>query len=159
MDRVDKETRSRVMATVRSKNTKLEEKLVLILNAEGLIDYTRHAQNLPGTPDMIFKHERVAVFLDSCFWHGCPKHLRRPISNTRYWQAKIENNVKRDRRQRAILRRIGWRPVRVWEHELTNPLGVLGKIRRALEGCCRLTRSADQGTAVPHQACPQASNH
>lgn len=133
-DRLDKNTRSRVMASVRSKNTRLEEKLVAILNDDGLVDYARYAQGLPGTPDIAFEKQNVAVFLDSCFWHGCPKHLRRPSSNTVYWQAKIEKNIKRDRRQRAALRRLGWRAIRVWEHELGNPQGIIRKVRRALEG-------------------------
>ena len=95
------------MSTIRSKNTRLEEKLILILNSAGITGFTRYAKGLPGTPDIAFVQERVAVFLDSCFWHGCPKHLRRPSSNTDYWQTKIEKNIKRDRRQRTTLRRLG----------------------------------------------------
>lgn len=129
---MDKETRSRVMATVRSKNTRLEETLARVLDGAGLSQYTRYARELPGTPDIAFAGQRVAVFLDSCFWHGCPKHLRRPSSNTAYWQAKIEKNIRRDRRQRAALRRLGWRAIRIWEHDLQNPQKVVEKVRRFL---------------------------
>jgi DNA mismatch endonuclease, patch repair protein len=133
MDRVNKETRSQVMSTVRSKNTRLEEKLIAILESAEVRGFTRYAVGLPGTPDVAFMEQRVAVFLDSCFWHGCPKHLRRPSSNTEYWQSKIDKNIRRDRRQRAALRRSGWSAIRVWEHDLPNPPKVIGKIRRALE--------------------------
>jgi DNA mismatch endonuclease, patch repair protein len=133
MDRVDKETRSQVMSTVRSKNTRLEEKLIAILENAEVTGFTRYANGLPGTPDVAFMDERVAVFLDSCFWHGCPKHLRRPSSNTEYWQSKIDKNIRRDRRQRAALRRSGWSAIRVWEHDLPNPPKVIRKVRRALK--------------------------
>jgi DNA mismatch endonuclease, patch repair protein len=133
MDRVDKETRSQVMATVRSRNTRLEEKLVAILLDAGLSGFTRYAAGLPGTPDVAFMDEKVTVFLDSCFWHGCPKHLRRPSSNTEYWQSKIDKNVRRDRRQRAALRRLGWSAIRVWEHDLKDESKVVRKVRRALK--------------------------
>ncbi|MDT5060627.1 MAG: mismatch endonuclease, patch repair protein [Acidobacteriota bacterium] len=133
MDRVNKETRSKVMSAVRSKGTRLEEKLVGILNGAGLTRHTRYLRGLPGTPDIAFEDAKVAVFLDSCFWHGCPKHLRMPSTNTEYWQSKIEKNIKRDHRQRAALRRLGWRAIGIWEHDLHNPQKVLGKVRRFLE--------------------------
>lgn len=132
MDRVDKETRSRVMSSIRSKNTRLEQQLVDILAQGGLTNYARYAEGLPGTPDVAFIKNKVAVFLDSCFWHGCPRHLRRPNSNQSYWEAKIERNIKRDQRQRAALRRIGWSGLRVWEHDLKNPARIIAKIERGL---------------------------
>lgn len=134
MDRVSKETRSKVMSTVRSKNTRLEERLISILNSAEMTGFIRYAKGLPGTPDIVFEQERVAIFLDSCFWHGCPKHLRRPSSNTDYWQIKIDKNIKRDRRQRTSLRRLGWSAIRVWEHDLGNPERVIRKVSRYLEG-------------------------
>jgi DNA mismatch endonuclease (patch repair protein) len=133
VDRVDKETRSRVMSTVRNKNTKLEESLVAILEEAGITGFVRYGQGLPGTPDITFRGEKIAVFLDSCFWHGCPEHLRRPSSNKPYWEAKIEKNRKRDLRQRAALRRFGWSVLRVWEHDLKNPVKIIKKISRRLE--------------------------
>jgi DNA mismatch endonuclease, patch repair protein len=132
-DRVDKETRSRVMSSVRNKNTKLEDNLVAILEAAGISGFARYGQGLPGTPDITFWGKKIAVFLDSCFWHGCPKHLRRPSSNKPYWEAKIEKNIKRDRRQRTALRRSGWSVLRIWEHDLRNPLKIIKKVSRGLE--------------------------
>ena len=133
MDRYNKEKRSMVMTRVKKSYTKLEERLVVILNTEGLDRYDRYRKDLPGSPDFVFQQERVAVFLDSCFWHGCPKHLRRPASNVDYWENKIAINKERDRRQTRELRKIGWRVLRLWEHELKEPGRVIVKVRRALE--------------------------
>ncbi len=132
MDTFDQDTRSFIMAQVRSKHTGLEEKFMVSLKAARLGRFTRHADDLPGKPDVIFKKCKVAVFIDSCFWHGCPRHLRRPGSNQDYWQAKIDRNVSRDRRVRAALRRAGWSVIRVWEHEMKNPRNAINRIRRAL---------------------------
>ena len=133
MDTVDKETRSRVMATVRSKQTKLEQTFVALLEQAGITEFTCYAQELPGTPDIVFREAKVAVFVNSCFWHGCPKHLRQPRSNEAYWQPKLEKNIKRDRKTRAALRRRGWSVLRVWEHDLNHPTHVVNKVLRALE--------------------------
>lgn len=133
MDTVDKETRSRVMSAVRSKNTKLELRLFTALHDAGITGFMCHEQNLPGKPDIVFTEAKIVVFLDSCFWHGCPKHLRKPGSNETYWKAKIEGNIKRDFRNRAKLRRMGWSVLRVWEHDLKNPNAVIRKVQRALD--------------------------
>lgn len=121
------------MAAVHSEGTKLEQKLIAILEDSGITNFVRNEKSLPGKPDIAFMDTMVAIFLDSCFWHGCPKHLRRPSSNDTYWRAKIDNNVKRDLRHRAKLRRMGWSVMRVWEHDLTNSTKVSKKICRVLE--------------------------
>src|SRR3989442_1573081 len=133
MDRYDKATRSRVMAQVKKFDTKLESVLAAILAAETLTHYTKYPKELPGSPDFVFRHERVAVFLDSCFWHGCPKHCRMPRSNLGYWQTKMSKNRQRDRLQTHELRGLGWMVLRVWEHELGAAGVVARKIRRAVE--------------------------
>ena len=66
---------------------------------------------------MVFPGTRVAVFLDGCFWHGCPEHTRPPRTNEEWWAAKLRGNVVRDRETDARLEAAGWRVVRVWEHE------------------------------------------
>ena len=133
MDTVDKETRSRVMASVHSNGTKLEQRLIAILREAGITNFVCNEKSLLGKPDIAFMDERVAVFLDSCFWHGCPKHLRRPNSNDTYWRAKIDNNVRRDLRNRNKLRRMGWSALRIWEHDLDKSALIIKKIRRALD--------------------------
>jgi DNA mismatch endonuclease (patch repair protein) len=67
--------------------------------------------------DIVFPRARVAVFVDGCFWHGCPEHMTWPKANAEWWRAKIEANVARDRRTDEQLREAGWTVVRVWEHE------------------------------------------
>lgn len=67
--------------------------------------------------DLVFKRARVAVFVDGCFWHRCPIHGTQPRTNNEYWQAKLDRNVARDRRNDEALMTSGWEVVRVWEHE------------------------------------------
>ena len=133
MDKYNKEKRSMVMTRVKKSYTRLEEKLVVILNTEGLDQYDRYGKDLPGSPDFVFQQEKVAIFLDICFWHGCPKHLRMPASNIDYWEHKIAINKERDKRQTRELRKSGWKVLRLWEHELKEPGRVIVKVRRALE--------------------------
>jgi DNA mismatch endonuclease (patch repair protein) len=88
---------------------------------------------LPGSPDFVFREQRIAVFVDGCFWHGCPKHFRVPKSNVRFWKSKIEGNRSRDFRVRSDLRRLGWRVVRIWEHSMRNtPSRSVHKVAKAL---------------------------
>ncbi len=109
------------MATVRSKNTKLERNFFEALEKAGITGFSRHQQDLPGKPDIVFENVKLAVFLDSCFWHACPSHLRRPSSNTAYWEAKIARNIKRDGEVNKTLEGLGWSVLRLWEHDLKNP--------------------------------------
>ena len=69
------------------------------------------------TADLVFRRRRVAVFVDGCFWHGCPDHFRVPGTHVEYWTAKIERNRERDIETDALLAEAGWMAVRVWEHE------------------------------------------
>jgi DNA mismatch endonuclease (patch repair protein) len=68
-------------------------------------------------PDIVFTRRRVAVFVDGCFWHGCPEHGELPVANRAFWRGKLERNALRDKRVDAALSAAGWRVVRVWEHE------------------------------------------
>jgi DNA mismatch endonuclease (patch repair protein) len=76
---------------------------------------------VPGLPrrraDVLFRRERVAVFVDGCFWHGCPEHGTSPRSNAEWWREKIGTNRRRDRDTDERLRDLGWTVVRCWEHE------------------------------------------
>lgn len=121
------------MAKVRSQNTRLEQTLFNLLIESGLSDFATHIKELPGKPDIVFNKQKLIVFLDSCYWHGCPKHLRMPSSNVEYWQNKIKRNKTRDRRQSSELKKNGWNVVRVWEHELKTPAAVVSKITRSLK--------------------------
>lgn len=75
---------------------------------------------LRGKPDFVFAKQKIAVFVDGCFWHGCSKHCRMPKGNRKYWQTKIAGNRARDRLVARTLRRAGWWVLRIWEHELAR---------------------------------------
>jgi DNA mismatch endonuclease (patch repair protein) len=85
-------------------------------------------------PDFVFPKLRVAVFVDGCFWHVCPKHATRPRHNRAFWKRKLEANTARDRLVTRTLRMNGWRVLRIWEHELArkNAARLVRRIRQAL---------------------------
>lgn len=109
-------SRSEQMARIKGKNTTPELALRTVLWREGL-RYRLHAKTPVGRPDVVFPAKRVAVFVDGCFWHGCPDHYVRPRSRESFWQHKLRENIERDRRQTLELESLGWRVVRIWEHE------------------------------------------
>jgi len=129
------EQRSLVMAGIRSKgNKETELRMMALLKANGITGWRRHWPLL-GKPDFVFRKERVVIFVDGCFWHGCPQHGRRPGQNREYWDAKMLRNKKRDRDVTRELRKRGWKVLRVWAHDLTRARRArcLAKIRRSLE--------------------------
>lgn len=104
----------------RRADTKPEVRLRSVLHRRGLRFRKDHLLRLDGLtvrPDVVFTRARVAVFVDGCFWHGCPEHQRVPKSNGDYWVPKLRSNVDRDRRVDAALVEDGWRVERFWEHE------------------------------------------
>lgn len=110
--------RSEVMSRIRGTGNRTTElRLAALFRALGITGWRRH-QTLPGRPDFVFRKLRLAVFVDGCFWHGCPAHGTRPRANARFWRTKLERNRTRDREVGRELRRRGWRVVRIWEHEL-----------------------------------------
>jgi DNA mismatch endonuclease, patch repair protein len=127
--------RSQVMAAIRSGGNKATElKLITILRAHGITGWRRHS-TLPGRPDFVFRRERLAVFVDGCFWHGCWQHCRMPKSRLKYWRPKIARNKARDRTVRRLLRHDGWSVFRIWEHALKNPNRVVAKLQVVLASC------------------------
>lgn len=119
------------MAAVRSRgNRGTELALVKLFRAARIKGWRRHAK-IPGRPDFVFPKQRVAIFVDGCFWHGCKQHCRRPSSNTTYWEAKITRNMERDQITRAALRKQGWKVVRIWEHEFKKGAPI-AKVLKAL---------------------------
>lgn len=133
MDTVSPEVRSRTMRAVKGKNSSLEMKFRRALWAAGVRGWRLHKSSLPGKPDLIFSSSRVVVFIDSCFWHGCPSHLRMPKSNLDYWEAKIARNRARDRSATKELKSLGWSVLRFWEHDIQNDLkGSVSKLQQAI---------------------------
>jgi DNA mismatch endonuclease (patch repair protein) len=108
-------------------------RLIELFRAHKITGWRRQA-SVFGRPDFIFAKPRVALFVDGCFWHGCPKHATRPKNNRAFWRRKLAANRARDARVTRTLRRAGWRVVRVWEHDLAwkHQARLLNKIRKAL---------------------------
>ena len=120
------------MSRIRSKgNRSTEERMVSLLRDKGIHGWRRH-YDLPGKPDFVFRSERVALFVDGCFWHACPDCYRMPTTNVAYWQAKRARNRRRDRHVTHELRGRNWHVVRVWEHSLREPDKVAARLRRIL---------------------------
>lgn len=121
MDKIDKATRSRVMASVRSKDTKIEIRVRSVAHNMGY-RFRLHRKDLPGTPDLVFPSRRIAMFVHGCFWHrhDCPHGQKRPASNVEYWESKIRRNIERDTKVQQELTDLGWKPVVIWECEVNN---------------------------------------
>lgn len=111
--------RSTLMSRIRSRDTKPEVALRRALWGAGCRFRVNWRHREVGVRiDVAAPGRRLAVFVDGCFWHGCPSHAVTPKSNTDFWVKKIKGNMVRDLNQTRALRRAGWRVVRVWEHEI-----------------------------------------
>jgi len=106
------------MANIKGKDTKPEIMLRKALWKRGF-RYRLHYK-LPGKPDIVFVSAKVSVFVDGCFWHGCPEHSTRPKTNRVFWDKKISGNKKRDRAVNRDLKRLSWIVLRFWEHEIND---------------------------------------
>lgn len=124
--------RSWIMSRIRgSGNEKTEVRLARLLRGDGISGWRRHLP-IPGRPDFAFRKQKVAVFVDGCFWHGCPKCFRLPKQNRAFWKSKIERNRKRDLLVNGRLRRLGWKVIRIRECQLKHSVRVVVKIEKAL---------------------------
>lgn len=112
-------TRSEIMSRIRSSGTKPERMLWSALRRAGM-KHRRNAKDLHGKPDAVLRESKTAVFVDGCFWHGCPSHYRRPKTNALFWSDKVAANRNRDTRNNMRLQRDGYRVVRVWECEVRS---------------------------------------
>jgi DNA mismatch endonuclease, patch repair protein len=135
MDTLTKFERSALMSKIRARGNKSTElRFVKLLRKWRLCGWRRN-QRLFGQPDFVFKQDKVAVFIDGCFWHGCKQHCRLPATNRSYWLEKISRNKLRDGKVNRILRRHGWEILRIWQHELnqTHEARLLHRIHKALD--------------------------
>ncbi|MDX7776583.1 very short patch repair endonuclease [Aeromonas hydrophila] len=110
------EQRHRCMSHSRSKNTGLELAFRHMCRAHGL--RYRLKNKLFGRPDMVFPRQKVAVFIDGCFWHGCPLHYKAPGPRVEFWQAKLKRNRERDEEVTTLLQTEEWIILRYWEHDI-----------------------------------------
>lgn len=130
------EKRSEVMSRIRSRGNKdTEMRLISLMKDAGIKGWRRHvlltyslgdkkSERVRVRPDFIFRSERVAVFVDGCFWHGCPKCYVRPKGNRKFWDTKVTGNRIRDRKATNILRKKGWKVLRIWECNLVRERAV-----------------------------------
>ena len=131
-DIFSKQKRSEVMSKILGKgNEKTEVRLATLMRAEGIRGWRRHLPIL-GRPDFSFQRQKVTVFVDGCFWHGCSRCFRLPKQNRAFWKAKIEGNRKRDLSVNGRLRRLGWKVIRIRECQLKHSVRVVVKIEKAL---------------------------
>jgi DNA mismatch endonuclease, patch repair protein len=154
-----KAKRSEVMSRIRGRGNKdTELALARLLRANRITGWRRHvvlkfkvqspkskvrdstkpARREPRptgriTPDFVFRQVRLALFVDGCFWHGCPRHATKPVNNRAFWKKKLAGNKTRDRLVNQTLRRAGWRVLRIWECDLAkHPETCVRRIQRAL---------------------------
>lgn len=133
--------RSRAMSAVRgwgNKTTEVLFRYALVRN--GVKGWQIHPEGIPGSPDFLFDHEKVVVFLDGCFWHGCKKCGHFPRANAAFWRAKIERNKQRDIRTTDQLRKRKFLVIRFWEHELGDGLD------KCLRGLSKILRKRRRGS-------------
>lgn len=129
-----KSKRSEVMSRVRSRDNKVTEGALIRLFRRDRITGWRRNIKLFGNPDFVFQKHRLAVFVDGCFWHGCPKHASQPASNRAFWKKKLGRNKVRDLLVNRTLRTKGWRVLRIWQHELREQAKVARRVSSALSG-------------------------
>jgi DNA mismatch endonuclease (patch repair protein) len=156
-----KAKRSAVMSLIRSRGNRATElRLIALMREHGITGWRRNARVF-GKPDFVFRRERVAVFVDGCFWHGCPrpKHAPLPKNRAEWWAAKLLRNKERDRTVTRALRAAGWKVVRVWECALSRQRGgrMVARIAKAVaaargRGRSDPARSGSLAMTVEHAA-------
>ena len=119
-DVLTKEQRSYCMSRIRGRDTRPE--MLLRKALWGLGFRYRLKNTLPGKPDIVFPSRRVVIFVDGCFWHKCPQHFQVPANNRDFWNEKINSNVLRDQKINETLKQLGWKVIRLWEHEVKKTL-------------------------------------
>lgn len=119
MDIFTKKKRSEIMSKIRGKNTKIELLIFRELRRKKIY-FQKHYKKIPGSPDVAIPSKKIAVFIDGDFWHGYGFKKRRKLLPKVYWRAKIEQNIRRDERNRRVLRKRGWRVLRIWEHQVNK---------------------------------------
>lgn len=129
MDTFTKAERSRIMSRIRSVNTGPELVLRRALWAAGFRYRVNYGKE---RIDIAFPGNRIAVFVDGCFWHTCPKHATVPKSRRDYWVPKLEANIRRAKEKDERLENAGWRTIHIWEHDLDNPENVVALITEAI---------------------------
>lgn len=131
-DVLTKKQRSYNMSQIKGKNTKPEVSLRKLLFANGVRSYRIHYK-LIGKPDVVFSKKKIAIFIDGCFWHKCPQCFIEPETRKKFWDEKINGNIKRDREVNKALKSSGWKVLRFWEHSVRkSPDKIVSKIMKEI---------------------------
>lgn len=130
MDNLSTEKRSKIMSSIHSKDTKPELVLRNAILGKGLNFETNYGAS---KIDIAFPNQKIAIFVDGCFWHACPIHSHKINTNEEYWKPKLEKNKERDKIKTDKLKNEGWIVIRFWEHELTDIDAVVGKIQKTVQ--------------------------
>jgi DNA mismatch endonuclease, patch repair protein len=141
-DRLTPEQRSSLMSRIRGKNTGTELTVFRLLRREGVY-FGRHRKDLPGSPDVVLQHCRLAVFIDGDFWHGHYFNAWKDRVST-FWVVKIEANIRRDRKNRRRLRESGWTVLRLWSKDIDrDPHRAVMKILNKRNELLNLNKEGD----------------
>ena len=119
-DVLTRDQRRYCMSRIRGKDTKPELRLRKFLWTLGY--HYRLKSRLPGKPDLVFSGSRVVIFVDGCFWHGCPMHRVYPKTNSDFWEKKLKRTIEIDQQVNEQLTKQGWKVLRFWEHEVERNL-------------------------------------
>lgn len=132
MDNLTKEQRRKNMQRIRSAGTTPEKRAMRELQSRKIY-FAKNVSSIIGKPDIVFRRKKVAVFIDSDFWHGHPKRLIMPKSNVRYWNKKIKLNIERDKKVNKELKKAGWKVLRIWEYDVKQNMNrCINKILRLI---------------------------
>ena len=143
-DNLTPEDRRKTMQAVKGKGTGLERRLASMLAGMHINGWQKNVGGLTGKPDIVFPQERVVIFIDGCFWHGCPYCQRKlPVTNKEYWERKIQRNIERAGSQNQKLSKDGWTVIRIWEHELCDPNALI-RIRAEFRQALRKTNEQSE---------------
>ncbi|GBE41271.1 very short patch repair protein [bacterium BMS3Bbin09] len=124
------------MSAIRGKNNRTTEvKLRMAMIRNGVAGFKMHVNEVTGTPDFYFKKERLALFVDGCYWHGCPKCGHIPKKRLEFWAAKIKRTKLRDKKKRSELRKQGISVLHIWEHELKNKQSIATVLTKIKKRC------------------------
>jgi DNA mismatch endonuclease (patch repair protein) len=130
--------RSRIMSAIRGKSNKTTEvRLRMALVRHGIAGWTLRPGTLQGNPDFFFPKPRVAIFVDGCFWHCCPRCGHTPKTRSQFWSAKLERNKQRDRLTSRLLKKMGVHVIRIWEHDLSTSNGTVRAVEMIDEATSR----------------------
>jgi DNA mismatch endonuclease, patch repair protein len=144
-----RESTSRVMSANRARNTSPETALVTEVRSLGLRGYRLHRKGIPGRPDLSFGPQKVAIFVNGCFWHHCPRCQRGlPKTHTEFWKAKFDANQRRDAEKSRFLVNSGWQVLTIWECEIRSD------VQAAAEQVARIVKSPRPHRAPARSALP-----